>query len=159
MPFLLIIQVLHVLAFSAVHQGNAVKKKKRQSWTKWLPALRPYRNCVGVRLVCLFRRERKSVCELRVCRVLNVTAEGRGSRIKISAAVSNAFVEQCCGHTFQPYGGEAAERRDDECTTVCSHATHRGRFVRRCAWEREKTSAIHYWSERIMPLSATPIRL
>lgn len=28
MPFLLIIQVLRVLAFSAVHQGNAVKKKK-----------------------------------------------------------------------------------------------------------------------------------
>lgn len=132
MPFLLIIQVLHVLAFSAVHQGNAVKKKKDKA------ELNDYQRSGLIATVwvcgsCACFGERKSVCELRVCRVLNVTAEGRGSRIKISAAVSNAFVEQCCGHTFQPYGGEAAERRDDECTTVCSHATHRGRFVRRCA--------------------------
>lgn len=114
-----------MLAFSAVHQGDALK---RQSWTKWLPALRPYRDCVGVRLVCSCVRESNGAC---------VRARQRSViHIQISAAASNAFVKRWRGHNVLLNSGEERRRRVTRSCTFTRDGAGDGVCLWMCMYRR-----------------------
>lgn len=107
-----------MLAFSAVHQGDSVK---RQSWTKWLLVLRPYHSCVGVWLVFMSKNTR--VCVYACVNVrapcLECDSRGSGSRFKISSAVFFMHLSSNSVVTVRKAGGEGMHH----CTFPCNRAT------------------------------------